>query len=96
MLYSNSRYINSRSMSLTTKDGKTIKYISRRFLPQGENIPTMQLVTVMAGDRIDLISSRTLGDAEQFWKICDANNSIHPLDLTIQPNRVLLIPTPWN
>lgn len=83
-------------MVLTSKDEKnTVKYISRRFLPQGESVPSMQTVTVIAGDRIDLISSRTLGDPEQFWQICDANNSMYPLELTMRPNQVLVIPVPW-
>jgi hypothetical protein len=82
-------------MRLTTKDGFFIQYVSRRFLPQGESIPTLQQVSVIAGDRIDLVASRTIGDSEQFWRVCDANNAMYPLDLTEQPGRMLLIPAPW-
>ena len=81
-------------MTLTPGDGSTIRYVGRRFLPQGENMTVLQTVTVVAGDRIDLVTSRTLGNPEQFWKVCDANNAMYPLDLTVQPGRELIIPMP--
>jgi hypothetical protein len=51
-------------------------------------------VTVAQSDRLDLIASRTLGDSEQFWRVADANNAMHPLDLTEVVGRVLRIPLP--
>ncbi len=64
--------------SLTTTDGRIITYKRRRFLPDGKNMPLLVEVTVTQGDRLDLITARTLGDPEQFWRICDANNTIDP------------------
>ena len=69
-------------------------YKKRRFLPQGENTPTLIQVSVMAQDRIDLVTSRTLGVPEQFWRVCDKNNAMYPLDLTKEPGKLLLIPIP--
>ena len=46
------------------------------------------------GDRLDLITARTLGDPEQFWRICDANNTMNPSDLTAETGRVLRVPVP--
>ena len=34
------------------------------------------------GDRLDLITARTLGDPEQFWRVCDANDALDPAELT--------------
>jgi hypothetical protein len=94
MFDQNSRYVKLQNRSLTAKDGATIIYKERRFLPQGDKIPILQQVSVMAGDRIDLVTSRTLGNPEQFWRVCDANNAMYPLNLTFEPGRVLLIPVP--
>jgi hypothetical protein len=35
------------------------------------------------------------GDPEQFWYVCDSNNAMHPLDLTIEPSKILKIARPW-
>jgi hypothetical protein len=60
----------------------TIPYKERRFLPAFDQIEIIQDVTVGAGERLDNISAHTIGDPEQFWHICDANDFMHPLDLT--------------
>jgi hypothetical protein len=57
-------------------------------------MPVLQEVTVTAADRLDLIAARTLGDPEQFWRVCDANNAMDPLDLTTTLGRVLRVPVP--
>ena len=88
-----SRYYPLEDASLTTTDGRIITYKRRRFLPDGKNMPLLVEVTVTQGDRLDLITARTLGDPEQFWRICDANNTIDPSDL-IEPERILCIPVP--
>ena len=41
----------------------------------------------------DLMSTaQYLGDPEQFWRICDANDAMRPDDLTAEVGRRLLIP----
>jgi hypothetical protein len=94
MFTSSSRYANLQDEQLTAKDGTVITYKERRFLPLGEDMLPLQLVNVVAGDRIDLVTYRTLGDPEQFWQVCDANNAMYPLELTARPGRVLVIPSP--
>ncbi|HYP39382.1 MAG TPA: hypothetical protein VEX13_03400 [Chloroflexia bacterium] len=89
-----SRYYNIESASLTTPDGRAITYKRRRFVPQGENMPTLVEVTVVQGDRLDLITARVLGDPEQFWRVCDANSAMYPPDLTARLGRVLRVPVP--
>ena len=88
-----SRYYALDDASLTTTDGSIIAYKRRRFLPDGEKIPLLVEVTVTEGDRLDLITARTLGDSEQFWRVCDANNTMNPSDL-IEPGRILRVPIP--
>jgi nucleoid-associated protein YgaU len=87
-----SRYFDCQDLRLTREeDGRVIVYKERRFLPQAERMKSMQEIVVTAGDRLDLIAANILGDPEQFWRICDANNAMHPIDLTIEPGRVLRI-----
>jgi hypothetical protein len=93
MFENNSRYYSLDQASFKTKDGRIVAYKRRRFLPQGENMPLLVEVTVARGDRLDLIAASTLGDPEQFWKVCDACNAMNPFDLT-KPGRVLRVPIP--
>jgi|SwirhirootsSR3_FD_contig_31_18117470_length_750_multi_2_in_0_out_0_2 hypothetical protein len=70
-----------------------IPYKERRFLPSADNIQVFQEIAFSAGDRLDLIAFRTLGDPEHFWRICDAdNNTMHPLEMTSEPGRIIHIP----
>lgn len=89
-----SRYYNLDTGAYVRGDGQSIAYVRRRFLPQGEDLPLLVAVTVVQGDRLDLIAARTLGDPEQFWRICDANNAMDPQDLTARPGASLRVPMP--
>ncbi len=89
-----SRYANLPTATMTTADGRVVAYVRRRFAPAGESLPLLVEVTVIQGDRLDNITARTLGDPEQFWRVCDANNALNPPDLTDEPGRVLRVPIP--
>ena len=89
-----SRYYNLETVMLTLPDGREVAYKRRRFLPQGEAMPLLIEVTVTEGDRLDLITARTLGDSEQFWRIADANDAMNPFDLTAEVGRRLRVPIP--
>ena len=78
-------------------DGTFILYKRRRFLPPLLEEKTSLLaaeIVVTAGDRLDLIAARTIGDPELFWRICDINDKMHPLELTGESRTVLKIPLP--
>jgi nucleoid-associated protein YgaU len=97
MFESKSRYAEIENTTLTTEKGRVILYKRRRFLPQRDEMSVLQEVAVVAGDRLDLIASRTLGDPEQYWLICDANNAMYPpdlIDLEKDPDKVLRISVP--
>ena len=92
-----SRYASIKNAMLTTKDGRVILYKKRRFLPRLDERVTLQQVVVNPGDRLDLIAARTFGDPEQFWRICDVNDSMYPPDLTDlkkEPDKELQILVP--
>ena len=89
-----SRYFALPTATFTTPDGRAIAYKRRRFLPQGAAMPLLVEVAVAQGDRLDLITARTLGDPEQFWRVCDANNALNPTELTAEPGRTLRVPVP--
>lgn len=89
-----SRYSLIENAIYESPDGRHITYKLRRFLPQGEAMPLLVEVTVGVNDRLDLIAARTLGDAEQFWQVCDANNAMNPFDLTSEIGDLLRIPLP--
>ena len=93
MFLPSSRYASLATEKLTT-GGTTVNYVSRRFLPRAESMQIQSQVNVAPDDRIDLISWRTLGDPEIFWRVCDANNAMYPLSLTTTPGRTLNIPVP--
>ena len=88
-----SRY-NGIATAIFAGDEKPIIYKLRRFLPQGENLPLLANVIVADHDRLDLITARTLGDPELFWRVCDANNAMHPFDLLAKPGSILRVPIP--
>ena len=93
-----SRYAQVETATLTSDDGRVIAFKRRRFLPQGRSLPLLAEVAVQQADRLDLITHRTLGDAEHFWRICDANDAMNPTSLTgdeaVAAALVLRVPVP--
>ena len=86
MFENNSRYQNIATASYELPDGRRVAYVRRRFLPRPDSLPTLIELRTSQDDRLDLIAYRTLGDPEQFWRICDANTVLDPRDLTREPN----------
>jgi len=89
-----SRYYAIETVQLTAPEGRVIAYKRRRFLPQGETLPLLVEVVVTEGDRLDVITARTLGDPEQFWRVADANDAMNPTELTDEIGRALRVPIP--
>jgi hypothetical protein len=77
-----SRYYGVEMTELAVSKGKTIVYLRRRFVPPPDRFQLLQLHTVTEGERLDNITATFLGDPEQFWRVCDANNAMRPQELT--------------
>lgn len=77
----NSRYADVERTSIVTADGRTVPYLRRRFLPAVSTMVAVRTIRVEEGDRLDLLSARLFGDAEQYWRLCDANPTIYPGDI---------------
>lgn len=71
-----------------------ILYLKRRFVPPAERFALLQEHTVEAGDRLDNLAARYLGDPLQFFRICDANRTMNPFDLAATVGRRLRITLP--
>ena len=76
-----SRYFGLEVKILESRDGEKKAYIKRRFIAQPELFQLLQEHSVNQGERLDNIAHEYLGDAEQFWRICDANTVMHPNEL---------------
>lgn len=94
MFEPNSRYYAIETVTTTLPDGRAATFKRRRFAPRGESMRLLQEAFVGQGERLDLVTARTLGDPEQFWRICDANEALDPSSLTGVPGRSLRIPIP--
>lgn len=89
-----SRYYLIETVTLTDANGRDVRYVRRRFLSDSERLQIVGEVMVTQGDRLDLLTARALGDAEQFWQVCDANSTMNPVELTARIGRRVKIPFP--
>lgn len=89
-----SRYYGLPTEQFTLPDGRAVVFVTRRFLPPIENFAVLQTHTVVAGDRLDNLAARYLGDAEQSWRICDANGAMQPEALVVNVGAQLAITLP--
>jgi hypothetical protein len=81
----NSRYRHVAIATCQLPDGRHVSYVTRRFVPQADQLATLAEHTVRLGDRLDNLAHQYLGDPELFWRICDANLAPRPADLTDNP-----------
>lgn len=89
--------INSRYRGLDTATlqsaGQAIVYVRRRFVPAPDQSTPIQQHTVKQGERLDNLAAQFLGDAELFWRLCDANGAMRPEELE-KPGTILRIALP--
>ncbi len=76
-----SRYYSTETATYEMPDGRLTRILRRRFLPPLDRFTLIQEHLVAEGDRLDNITARYLGDAEQFWRLCDANPILRPEEL---------------
>jgi nucleoid-associated protein YgaU len=75
-------------------DGSSVPYLRRRLLPQPSVFVAIGEHVVNEGDRVDALGFRYLGDAEQWWRIADANPVLDPRELTERPGTRIRITLP--
>jgi hypothetical protein len=89
-----SRYAAVETVTLEDAAGNTIIYLRRRFVPAPERFSLLQEHVVKQAERLDNITAQYLDDAEQFWRVCDANRAMRPDELTETVERRLRITLP--
>ncbi len=98
MLDATSRYARLEVVTLDAPgaDGapRPVRYVTRRLIPAVSPSDTLVEHTVSAGERLDRVTARYLGDPAQFWRIADANQAIRPEETTDRPGTVLRIALP--
>jgi hypothetical protein len=89
-----SRYYGIETAQFTQPDGPVVVYVRRRFLPQPESLSVLQTLAGAAGDRLDNLAARLLGDPEQAWRLCDANGTMQPEALVATAGTTLVVTLP--
>jgi hypothetical protein len=99
MFQPSSRYYEIETVKMTVRNSRgeprIVSYKRRRFVPSGATMTTLAEHTVAQGDRLDNLAARYVGDPEQFWRICDANNVLRPEELTEEVGRAVRIGLPY-
>jgi hypothetical protein len=78
----------------TDPQGREIRYVPRRFLLPVDAYEVLAEVRVQGNDRLDLVATRTLGSADAWWRVADANEALDPAELTAQPGVPVRVPVP--
>jgi len=89
-----SRYAAVEQKMLELPDGTRIPYLARRFVPAPGRFAEIGFHIVVQGERPDMVAGAELGDAEQFWRLCDANGVLRPEELTARTGARIRITLP--
>lgn len=88
MFASNSRYYNLKSIEVVTREGRTVRAVALRRLPEVAGRETV----VRDHDRLDILAQRQYDDPTRFWHIADADSELQAGDLVTQAGRVIKVP----
>lgn len=94
MFIPTSRYYSIERATLETAQGETVVFVRRRFVPPASRFAPLHEHAVSQGERLDHIAAAHLGNAEMFWRLCDANGAMRPDELIESPGRRLRITLP--
>ncbi len=89
-----SRYYGVKTATLLQPDGTMVPFLRRRFVPGSDRFTVVREHQVTSGERIDHLATTYLGDPEQYWRLCDANDALRPDLLTERVGSVVSIALP--
>jgi hypothetical protein len=89
-----SRYAPVETTEHPRPGGEPVVHFRRRFIPPESRFQTIEEHAVVEGERPDTLAARFLGDAEQWWRLADANGVLRPEELTETPGRTVRITLP--
>jgi nucleoid-associated protein YgaU len=87
----------TRAATLTSGGGTTggadsIVYLGRTLLPLPSTFKQQSNYTIQAGDRLDNVSAKLLGDPLLYWMLLEANGTSNPALLCATPGRRIIVP----
>jgi hypothetical protein len=90
MFFKGSRYEKLPTATYTDPSGRTIAYVTTRYIP-----PTPAFIgyRVADGDRLDLIAYQYYRDPQRFWRICDANLAMWPDEILVMGAAIAVPPS---
>ena len=88
MFQKNSRYADVETVSQTQQNGKTVRAVKLRRLPE----TTGSEFTVRGNTRLDLIAHQKYGAPALFWRIADANTELQARALVQESGRTIFVP----
>jgi hypothetical protein len=88
------RYDNATPASYTGPDGVSVNWLVPLILEAGPSSPPPRTTTVGSEEvnRLDLVAARVLGQADQAWRLAQANDGMDPFDLCRKAGTVLRLP----
>ena len=88
MFAKGSRYEKTSQAVHTDHLGRQIPFVLLRTFPPAA--PARQLHDVGVHERLDLIADHFFGGSQEFWRICDANRTLHPEDIETVGTRITI------
>jgi hypothetical protein len=89
-----SRYNGVPLATFTLSDGRTVRYLRRRLLPDASMLATIGEYRVVDGDRLDNLAASLLGDPLAAWRMADANVVLRMESLVEETGRRIRITLP--
>jgi len=86
-----SRYSQISEATFEAPDGTVYTYKRRRFPPLQQQGVFGQ-TSSLPEERVDQLAARTLRDPLLFWRLCDSNTVLDPLELVDTPGKRVRVP----
>jgi hypothetical protein len=86
-----SRYADVPTTELPRPDGTVVVHLRRRMLSRPEDQPTVGLLRVVEGDRVDRLAAEVTGDPTHFWRLADGNLVFRPDELVAEPGATIRV-----